>query len=250
MLSCRVAYEVTKRLGTREYRYRVEGRRDPETGRVASRWTYLGRIGEDGQVVAPEAREARQAATRERIISSTAALLEQRDAARVTVAVIATRAEISEATFYRYFPHRRDAFTAALAFTYDRVVMGLPSLDGPLGTLDAERARMQEWMRSLHRSLLRERAVRWSFGTSENNRLKTRIERSLLKVDARALLADYLGRLQAAGIAQGGDPAALAAGMMALLRLIIQSETTGTDTEPPLDELRVLVERAVFGTSP
>jgi len=37
-----MAYQVTKLIAGREYRYHVEGFRDPKTKRVKQRWTYLG----------------------------------------------------------------------------------------------------------------------------------------------------------------------------------------------------------------
>ena len=47
-----MAYEVTKQIKGRDYRYRVESRLNPETGRPATRWTYLGKL-EGGELIAP-----------------------------------------------------------------------------------------------------------------------------------------------------------------------------------------------------
>jgi hypothetical protein len=38
-----MAYEVTKLVNGRPYRYRVRSERDPDTGKTRNRWTYLGR---------------------------------------------------------------------------------------------------------------------------------------------------------------------------------------------------------------
>ena len=112
-----VAYEVTKRISGGDYRYRVEGYRDPDTGRQRSRWQYLGRV-VDGMTVTPPVRRGDRV-TQDKIVVSTAELLESRDASRVTVAVIAKHAGISQATFYRYFHDRKGAFTAALSYLCD-----------------------------------------------------------------------------------------------------------------------------------
>lgn len=244
-----MAYEVTKRIGGRDYRYRVEGYRDPQSGRQRTRWQYLGRIGEDGVLLPPARRGER--ATRDKIVEATAELLESRDASRVTVAVIAKHAGHSQATIYRYFPDRKSAFSAALAYLCDRTIGALPSLDGPVGTRTEEAERICTWLESLHRSMLRRRAFRWSFGSGERSKVKAQIERSMLKVDAYALLAAYLRRLDAAGIARIGDADELAAGIMGVCRAFLRSwaHDEERDQQHPvqLQEVFPLIERAVFG---
>ena len=57
-----MAYEVTKLVNGRPYRYRVRSERDPESGKVRNRWTYLGRVDANRPHAAvkprPNAREA------------------------------------------------------------------------------------------------------------------------------------------------------------------------------------------------
>jgi hypothetical protein len=107
-----MSYEVTKRIKGRDYRYRVESAQHPETGRAATRWTYLGKL-EDGELIAPT-RSVAKRVTHDEIVAVTAKLLETRDASRVTVSVITHHAGISPGTFYRHFADRDAAFGAAL----------------------------------------------------------------------------------------------------------------------------------------
>src|ERR1700721_1865477 len=145
-----MAYEVTKSIKGRDYRYRVESRTNPDTGRPATRWTYLGKL-EDGELIAP-AHPVVHRVTRDEIVAVTAKLLESRAASRVTVAVIAHHAGISSGTFYRHFADRDAAFAAALATLAEPCVDELPPLDAPVGTRDAERARFGNGFASFSRA--------------------------------------------------------------------------------------------------
>lgn len=247
-----MAYEVTKRISGSDYRYRVEGYRDPQTGRQRTRWQYLGRL-VDGVTLTPQTRRG-QRVTQEKIIVATAELLDSRDAARVTVAVIAQHAGVSQATFYRYFRDRKAAFSAALSHLCDRTISMLPSLEnGPIGTRAEESRRIFSWLESMLRSMLRQRAFRWSFSNSDRSKAKAQIERSLLKVDAYAMLAAYLRRLDAAGIADVHNPEQMAAAIMAVCRAVLRSRANEEEREDqqPVELLAVfpLIERAVFGLS-
>ena len=245
-----MSYEVTKRISGGDYRYRVEGYRDPQTGRPRTRWLDLGRVTELGVVTPPARRGGR--VTRDKIVAATAELLESRDASRITVAVIATHAGISQATFYRYFADRKAAFTAALSSLCDSTISALPSLEDPaVGTRAQESRRLFTWLESLHRSVLRRRAFRWSFRSGDRSKAKAQIERSLLKVDGYAILAAYLARLAAAGIARVDDADQLATAIIGISRALVRSRANelAPDEEHPVELLAVfpLIERAVFG---
>jgi AcrR family transcriptional regulator len=151
--------------------------------------------------------------TQDKIVAATAELLESRDASRVTVAVIAKHAGISQATFYRYFRDRKAAFTAALSHLCDRTISALPSLeDHAVCTRSEESCRIFSWIESLHRSLLRQRAFRWSFSNSEHSKAKAQIERSMLKVVGGVLTPSRRGRTRARQgrrRARGSDPGRL-----------------------------------------
>jgi AcrR family transcriptional regulator len=241
-----VAYEVTKRIKGHDYRYRVESTRDPETGRGATRWIYLGKL-EDGRVVAP-ARTAPRRVTNDEIVAVTAHLIEARDASRVTVAVIAHHAGISPGTFYRHFSDRDSALAAAIAYLSDRVLAALPSLDVPIGTFADERARLNRWFEGLNDAVLHGRAFRWFLTSPAHDRLAENVRYTPGHVDARALLAAYFRRLDEAGLARIDDVAALAHGLMTLHWPIVRDIAQHDDADAAARWAGIfpVIERAVF----
>lgn len=242
-----MAYEVTKRIKGRDYRYRVESRTNPETGRPATRWTYLGKL-EGGLLIAP-ARPVMHRVTRDDIVAVTAKLLETRAASRVTVAVIAHHAGISPGTFYRHFSDRDAAFSAALATLAEQCVEELPALDTPVGTREAERARFGDWFTSLHQAVVRGRAFRWIMTAGGHEKFEAEIAQSL-RIDPRALLARYFRRLEAAGVTQIGDADALANGVLRLHAAVARDIVLNGDAEAGAPgrwaEVFPVIERAVF----
>jgi AcrR family transcriptional regulator len=228
-----MAYEVTKRINGRDYRYRVETFRDPATGRMRKRWRYLGRL-LDGSRFVPGRRRAR--VTLEHIVEATADLLESHDPARVTVAVIAKHAGVSQASFYRHFADRRTAVTAAAAFIGERLLREQPSLDGPLGTREQERRRLYGWLESLHTALLRRPVLRSSLS-------------ALLRAGAFGLLVAYLARLHAARLARVDDPERLADAIFALAAAVMPGGGDGEvgTAQSVLPVTFPLIEQAVFG---
>jgi AcrR family transcriptional regulator len=243
-----LAYEVTKRIKGRDYRYRVESARNPETGRAGTRWTYLGKV-EGGELIAP-ARSGSRRVTHDEIVAITAKLLESRDASRVTVAVITHHAGISPGTFYRHFPDRDAAFTAALTVLCERCIADLPALEPPIGTIDAERARLNGWFEALHHTVLRGRALRWFLMTSGHDKIETAIRNTTLRIDPRALLAGYFRALERAGLARIGDVEVLANGVMRLHASIVREMALHGDFETGAStrwaEVFPVIERAVF----
>lgn len=243
-----VAYEVTKRIKGRDYRYRVESARDSETGRTGTRWTYLGKL-EDGELVAP-ARSAARRVTHDEIVAVTAKLLESRDASRVTVAVITHHAGISPGTFYRHFPDRDAAFGAALTALCEQCFDELPALDPPIGSLEAERARLDGWFRALHQGVLRGRALRWFLTSAGHDKFETLIRQSALRIDPRALLSEYFRALHRAGLARIGDAEALAHGVMRLNAAIVRDMALHGEAQAGAlerwAEVFPVIERAVF----
>lgn len=243
-----MAYEATKRIKGRGYRYRVEGYRDPRTGRARRRWHYVGRVLEDGAIAAPSYHWRR--VSREQIAEATAELLKARDASRVTVSVIARHAGISPATFYRYFPDRNSVLAAALTVLADRI-FGKMTLDGPLGTRDEEARRVWGWLECLHRAVLAQRAFRWSLTTAEGSMAMARIDRSSLKHDTIQMLAAYLSRLHDAGLANVCEPLRLSQSIIHIC-VTFNHFTANNEHTPELD-LRLsdafpVIERAIFGS--
>jgi AcrR family transcriptional regulator len=224
-----LAYEVTKRIKGRDYRYRVESARDAETGRAGTRWTYLGKL-EGGELIAP-ARSVARRVTHDEIVAVTAKLLEARDASRVTVSVITQHAGISPGTFYRHFADRDAAFGAALTALVERCFDDLPALDPPALSLERERLRLSGWFEALHQAVLRGRALRWFLTTAGHDKFETLIRQSALRVDPRGLLTDYFRLLHRAGLARIGDAETLANGVMRLNASIVRDMVLHGDIE-------------------
>jgi AcrR family transcriptional regulator len=243
-----LSYEVTKRIKGRDYRYRVESARDPETGRAGTRWVYLGKL-ENGELVAP-VRSVSRRVTHDEIVAVTAKLLESRDASRVTVAVIAHHAGISPGTFYRHFEDRDAAFGAALTALCEQCFDTLPPLDPPAGSGADERARLNGWFEALHQAVLRGRAFRWFLTSAGHDKLETALAAASLRIDPRALLATYFRTLHDAGLARIGDAETLANGIIRLHASIVRDMALHGDAEAGAAErwaaVFPVIERAVF----
>ncbi len=240
-----MAYEVTKQIKGRAYRYRVEGVHDPSTGRTRTHWQYLGRL--DGNDVIAPARPPSARVTRDEIVAATARLLESRDASRVTVAVIARRAGVSAGTFYRHFGDRRHALGAAVAALCAGIVRDLPSLGGPIGTRDAERARLDAWFSALQRAVFRGRAFRWLLTDADEETVAAAA--SPLAHDLERCLAAYLRSLHASACAHIADPESLASALLqihlAFVRDVVRTGALSEATSRWSDVFPV-IERAVF----
>ncbi len=241
-----MAYEVTKQIKGRAYRYRVEAIRDPQTGRNRNHWQYLGRI--DGNDVIAPARTHTSRVTRDAIVEATARLLESRDASRVTVSVIAHSAGVSAGTFYRHFGDRRSALGAAVAHLCDGLIRDLPSLGGPIGTRDAERDRLYRWFSALHQLVLDGRAFRWFLTGADRETFKAATDASPLARDLQRMLAAYLRRLHASACAHIVDPEALAAALLRLHFSFVRDMALDEDGDAPSrwSEVFPVIERAVF----
>ncbi|HEV8022739.1 MAG TPA: TetR/AcrR family transcriptional regulator, partial [Candidatus Lustribacter sp.] len=103
-----MAYEVTKLVNGRPYRYQVRSERDPASGKLRNRWTYLGR-GDPGAKPGPAKPRpnARQA-----LLDALERLLDRSDPGDVTAAAVSLEAGLAHGTFYRYFHNRVDAIRA------------------------------------------------------------------------------------------------------------------------------------------
>jgi AcrR family transcriptional regulator len=248
-----VSHEVVKSVKGREYRYRVESYRDPESGKVRGRWTYLGRV-EGGRLTAPDAR--RPAQTRERLLDALSALLDRREFAEVTVSEIAAAAGLAHGTFYRYFKDKQAALRAAAVRVRENIERSRPDFEAPLGSLSDERARIRAWVESTmrgsidHPGLLRE----WYAMLARDPELQA--EWVARRAATSGAFARYFERLGAAGLIRIERPGELAEA----LRIAVDGAfrglaLTGEPFSPAtIAGFRDLFDRAIFpgaaGTAP
>lgn len=136
-----MAYEVLKTIGGHRYRYRVESYRDPETGKVKSRWTYAGRADDGARVSASRRSSAEE--TRDRLAAAFLRLVEGTALNEVTPAAIAREAKLSSATFYRHFRSRDDLVALCTTRAMDDLNARLAELKTIAPTAAHERLRLR-----------------------------------------------------------------------------------------------------------
>ncbi|MGB8907541.1 MAG: TetR/AcrR family transcriptional regulator [Candidatus Cybelea sp.] len=243
-----MAYEVTKRIKGRDYRYAVEAYRDPESQRRKAKWTYVGAV-ENGAVRAP-GRPSRKHVTKDDIVAAAARLLEFRDPEHVTVSVVSREAGVSRSTFYRYFPDEREFFSAALARIADDAMGSLPSLDGAARTIEEARGAFRRWYEAHYRSVGQQRAIRRALLAGERGKLAVRRAKSLMTHDPFAQLEAFLRALQEAGVAAIADARgmsrAILGSMLAVRLKSIMIDPEQYLPEPTFEELHCVAERAIF----
>jgi AcrR family transcriptional regulator len=209
-----MAHEVIKRVGTRAYRYSVESYRDPGSGKVRGRWTYLGRVDAGTQ---PRRRgEAASAATRERLLEAFERLLERGDLAGIGAGDVAREAGVAHGTFYRHFKNKRAALVAVFERAKAEVDRARPSFDAPLGDLESERQRVRRWVSSaLGSPLGRPGFLRAWYATVASDAELSEARRARRAANAAAFTA-YLGALGRSGLARIEHPQRLADALLTL----------------------------------
>ena len=97
---------------------------------------------------------------------------------------------------------------------------------------------------------MRGRAFRWFLTTAGHDKLETALRQSALRIDPRALLADYFRALHDAGLARIGDAESLANGVLRLHASIVRDMALRGDLEEGAAErwaeVFPVIERAVF----
>jgi len=241
-----MAYEVTKTIAGRSYRYRVERVRDPATGKARSRWTYLGRA-TPGAAAAPPRRRAGDA--RERLLDALERLLATRDFAEVTAGAIVAEAGFAHGTFYRHFRDKRDALRAALERIRAARGPTVEDLSREAGDAGEARAGFRAFVVSVLRSPAEHPAL---FRAYQALVLRdpeiARERRARLEAGTRTF-ASYLARLTARGFADVPDPQSAAAAVLAMIDGLYREAVLEGNV---LDDPRVrgtadFLERAVFG---
>ena len=208
-----MAYEVTKRVGERAYRYRVESVRDPHSGKRRSRWTYLGRA-ESGAVARTGPR--RRTDARERLLDALESLIADRDFSTLTADTIAAEAGLAHGTFYRHFRDKRDALRAAFERTRERGP-AIGSLRDDVASVDEARAGIRTLIEGVLRKPAEHPALLRAFFTLANSDPELARERRERKERGIVRIAEHLTGLRSRGLATVSDPTATATALFAML---------------------------------
>jgi AcrR family transcriptional regulator len=221
-----MAHEVVKQVGQRAYRYRVESFRDPETKKVRSRWTYLGRVDLAGDGTAAGAVVSRRAPerTRERLVDAFERLVERLPYGAVTAGAVADEAGLAHGTFYRHFKDKRAVLVRALDRVREELERATPTFDPPFGPPAAERERVRAWVEGVlmrpatHRGVLRA----WYDALRVDDAL--RAEREARRRRRVAALSAYLELLTESGTAAIENVEPLATALVALVDAVFRIE--------------------------
>ncbi len=241
-----MAYEVTKLVNGRPYRYRVRSERDPASGKTRNRWTYLGRGDVHGQ---PATAKPRRNA-REVLLDALERLLDRSDIGEVTAAAVSTEAALAHGTFYRYFRNRDDALRALAERVRSRRPAELGLLDQPPPDLVVARAALRAWTGALLRAKTQHHGVvraLLALAAQDTEMRAAYLER---RNAFTRLLCTWLEGLAARGLIALTDCETAATVLFAMLDGIGREAIAARE---PLEEARIrvavdLVERAVFGT--
>jgi len=241
-----MAYEVTKLVNGRPYRYRVQSERDAATGKTRNRWTYLGR----GDAHRAPAAAKPRANARGALLEALERLLDRHDPSDVTAAAVSVEAGLAHGTFYRYFRNRNDAIGALKDGLRDERAADIALLDEPAPDAAGARAALRTWVRALliarahHFGLVRALYALAAQDPEMRAALRERRETYSQR------LAHWLRDVADRGIAPLAMPEAAGAVLFAMLDGIGRDALAAGE---PLDETQVaaavdLIERAVFGS--
>jgi len=237
-------YEVIKQIGGRAYRYQVERYRDPDSGKVRARWTYLGKA--EGSLPA-QGRRRPAAITRERLIDAVVQLAERVPWPDFSADAVAREAGLAHGTFYRYFRDRRSALLAAFEEWRKEIDRERPELDREIGTRAAERERLAAWVRSLVGAPLhRPGLFRAWFELAVEDQAHAAVHNERVE-SVLGGLADYLRRLGDAGlITPPGDPIDFARALFFAVQGVYHGGAVAGSTETTTRLIVELFDRAVF----
>jgi AcrR family transcriptional regulator len=239
-----MAYEVTKLVHGRPYRYRVRSERDAATGKVRNRWTYLGRADAAEQPATVRVRRNARGA----LLDALESLLASMPPDEVTAAAISAAAGLAHGTFYRYFRNKNEALLAL----FDRVRVESTGGDDPFAVVPDSRADARAALRAWATTLVR-KPERHAATMRAIHILSSRDEELMAYRQARRDLVlkglcGYLTVIGERGFAPASDPAATAAVLFAMIEGLFRETLFGG----LFDDARVaaavdLIERAVFG---
>ena len=243
-----MAHDVVKRVAGRSYRYRVESYRDPTSGKVRGRWTYLGRV--DGDGAQPPRERPPSSQTRERLLGALELLLEEQEFGAVTAGAVARAAGLAHGTFYRYFADKRQALRAAVERARELAERTRPSFEPPFGSAAGECARVRAWVTAVLDSPFERRGLTRTWFVLSELDLELQTLRRTYRARTVDVFASYLERLRSAGTVDVPRPRELAAALLILLegtvrRVLVEGETSEPGT---LQGVVDVFERTIFKT--
>ena len=227
-------YEVTKHIKGHDYRYHVVSYRDPESRKGKQSWTYVGRIDGGSGAIARKPRS------------------DTRDVSHVTIDVIIRTACVSRGTFYRYFPDKASALTSAVETAFSQIRRAPLTLEGPIGSADAERRRLSLWFEDLLHRAVRSPGLQRAIQSSPELRKARSEQGELSHASVYDTLLRYIERLRAAGVLACDDPETLAWGVVAVINGVFKRvvHDGATRLEPSLLGGGIeLISRALFATT-
>jgi AcrR family transcriptional regulator len=241
-----MAYEVTKQIGGRAYRYGVESVRDPQTGKRRNRWTYLGRA-EQGAAAVPARRPRTNA--RERLLDAVERLVAGSDFAALTADAIATEAGLAHGTFYRHFRDKRDALRGALDRIRERGGPVIDSLRDDVETAVEARAAIRSLVERILRAPAEHPALLRAYYGLVLRDEEVASDRRERRGRTIARLSEHLAALASRGLIHVADVEATSTALFAMLDGFYREAIVDG---VPLDERRIaaaadVTERAVFG---
>lgn len=241
-----MAYEVTKLVNGRPYRYRVRSERDPASGKIRNRWTYLGRGDAAGAKAPPKPRSN----AREALLDALERLLDRSDPADVTAAAVSIEAGLAHGTFYRYFRNRVDAIRGLTDRLRQGLELQLGILDEPPPDAPAARAALRTWTHALlHARMQHAGIVRALYALAAHD-AELRRALQVRRNDNARRLESWLRDLAARGLIALPESDATSTVLFTMLDGIgREAVAAGEPLEERLvDAAVVLVERAVFGS--
>ncbi|MGA2394980.1 MAG: TetR/AcrR family transcriptional regulator [Candidatus Lustribacter sp.] len=241
-----MAYDVTKLVNGRPYRYRVRSERDPATGKVRNRWSYLGRGDAAGAKAPPKPRPN----AREALLDALERLLERSDPAEVTAAAVSIEAGLAHGTFYRYFRNRVDAIRGLTDRLRQGLAFELGILDEPPADAAAARTALRTWTRALLHARMQHAGLVRALFTLAAHDAEIRRALELRRNDNARRLEAWLRELAARGMIALPQPDATSTVLFTMLDGIgREAVAAGEPLEERLVDAAVdLVERAVFGS--
>lgn len=242
-----MAYEVIKTIKGRAYKYGVRRERDPQTGRVRNRWTYLGRVDERDTV---RPKRERSSTSRDALLDAFARLLERSSLDDATADAIALEAGVAHGTFYRHFRNKADAMHALMDRTRGSLAFPDVTMAAEPASRDAVRASLRGYVDNvLHMKSQRPGLMRAWYAMAARDP-EFAAERRERRETFASMFVAFIGEVQRRGFGGVTDPEGTARAVFALFDGIFRETVEGGrfPSRASLDAVCEMIDRAVFST--